>query len=264
MSLQDAVSMPIRTRDPELAKQELQKQGCVILDGAGPSAQAAREVAELLFAEQGIAALPEPAKVFDGGEKDPKRAGLDHTAALFAHTDGFAYGDLYPDYMCLTCVTASPSGGENFLVDGYAVYAELAARFEQRGLDSPLTLLAVDQTETGMQASVSPIVQRTPNDRLMVRRTLGAKPARDSLVPGFDQSIIDEWEGAVDEAATHAPRFLLAPGSTLIADNYRIMHGREGYSSMERFMWRVWVWTHASLGVPDIPLHSDTRFAAQT
>jgi len=264
MSLRNRPVVPKQTADPKVAKQVLERHGCVVLEGVGRSAEAARGIAHTLFEDNDIAALPAPAKVFDGGEKDPKREGLDHTAALFAHTDGFAYGDLYPDFMCLACVTSSPSGGENFLVDGYAVYRALAAGHAQQGLGDPLVETAVDQTEEGMQAAISPIVQYTASGRLMVRRTLGARPAPDSRNKVADQAMIEQWENAIDEAAADAPRFLLQPGSALIVDNYRIMHGREGYSSMQRFMWRVWVWTHGSLGVPDLPLHSDTRYAVKT
>ena len=263
MSPQNRSLLPLRCADAEGAKQALARHGCVILEGIGPSAEAAQGIAHTLFDDSDIAALPPPAKVFDGGEKDPKREGLDHTSALFAHTDGFAYGDLYPDYMCLACVTPSPEGGENFLVDGYAVYRALAAGHAQLGLGDPLVEIAVDQTEVGMQAAISPIVQHTAVGRLMVRRTLGAKPAPGSQNAADDQTIIDQWENAIDKAAADAPRFLLQPGDALVVDNYRIMHGREGYSSMQRFMWRVWVWTRGSLGVPDIPLHSDTRYAVR-
>jgi len=41
-----------------------------------------------------------------------------------------------------------------------------------------------------------------------------------------------------------------------------MLHGRDAYTDLDRLLWRVWVWTSASLGVPDLPLHSDTRYAA--
>jgi hypothetical protein len=46
-----------------------------------------------------------------------------------------------------------------------------------------------------------------------------------------------------------------------VIDNYRMMHGREGYADLDRQMWRVWVWTTSAWGVPDGPLHSDSRYA---
>ena len=38
-------------------------------------------------------------------------------------------------------------------------------------------------------------------------------------------------------------------------DNFRMLHGREGYVSkhrdQERKVWRIWCWTNRSLGLPD-------------
>jgi len=264
MAFEAAGIAPKVATDSKQAQQLLRQDGAVILDGIGTSADAARNIAFSLFAQEEIAAVPTPARVFDGGEKDRKREGLDHTAALFAHTDGFAYGDRYPDFISLSCVKSSPHGGENFLVDGYVIYQALQQRLQAQGLGNPLLTTPVNQTDEGMQTAISPIVQHNPNGRLMVRRTLGAQPAPNSANPAADQQLIQAWEGAIDDASTHAPRFLLNPGSAVVVDNFRVMHGREGYSSMERLLWRVWIWTQDSNGVPDLPLHSDTRYAANT
>jgi hypothetical protein len=53
----------------------------------------------------------------------------------------------------------------------------------------------------------------------------------------------------------------LLPGQTLVVDNYRLLHGRDAYEDLQRMLWRIWVWTTDSLGVPDLPLASDTRHA---
>ncbi len=46
-------------------------------------------------------------------------------------------------------------------------------------------------------------------------------------------------------------------------DNYRMFHGREPYADLDRLMWRVWIWTDESKGVPEGMLHSDSRYANQ-
>ena len=74
--------------------------------------------------------------------------------------------------------------------------------------------------------------------------------------------MIDAWHQAAERVAEQAPRFKLAPGQAVVVDNYRMLHGRDAYTDPSRLLWRVWVWTSGSLGVPDMPLHSDTRHAA--
>ncbi len=247
------------------AKQLLAQEGAVVVTNVGSSAEAAKALMRELF-EPGLKALPEPARVFEGGEKDRKLAGTDHHDPLPAHTDGFAYGDYYPDCLLLVCVHASGQGGESFLVDGYAVLSELNANEKTHWVADALAEVPVDQTEEGMQPSLSPIVQHTPAGRCMVRRVLdqygnGPAVSDDSTNPDRDAAMIEEWLKSIEEAAALAPRFRLQPGQALLVDNYRMFHGREGYADPSRCMWRVWGWSDGALGVPDLPLHSDTRYA---
>ena len=263
------LSAPTLLTDPSRALDFLRADGAVRvkLPGSG-SAEEAKGVARSVFGSN-LKALPEPARVFKGGEQDRHQLGSVHQDPLIAHTDGFSYGDFYPDYILLNCVHASPVGGESFLVDGYRVLETLASRAETQWVTEALATVAVDQTEEGMQSAISPIVQRTGSGRLMVRRTLdelgnGPVPAENSANKERDAEMIRQWELAIEEAVEVAPRFQLASGETLVADNYRMIHGREGYDDPARMMWRVWVWTNECLGVPEIDLHSDSRFAHAT
>ena len=46
----------------------------------------------------------------------------------------------------------------------------------------------------------------------------------------------------------------LRRGEALLINNYRVLHGREGYTSRGRDgrkVWRVWCWTDRSLGLPE-------------
>ncbi len=247
------------------AKSLLERDGAVVLADVGSTAEEAKALMRDLFAP-GLRALPEPARVFDGGEQDRKLANKDHHDPLPVHTDGFAYGDLYPDCLLLVCVQTSDLGGESFLVDGYAVLDQLAASPETRWAADALAQVEVDQTEEGMQPALSPIVQRTPAGRLMVRRVLdqdgnGPTVAPDSADAARDAGMIDLWLQTIEASAASAPRFRLESGQALLVDNYRMFHGREGYDDPLRMMWRVWGWSDQSLGVPDMPLHSDTRYA---
>ena len=145
-------------------------------------------------------------------------------------------------------------GGDNFLVDGYAVLKNIAASRPELARD--LETVAVDQTEEGMQMSHSPIIQFNSAGRKLLRRNFCQKPLSDSMRPDKDLEMIESWTKAVDAAGVSAPRFKLGPGEALIVDNYRVLHGRDGYSDLNRMMWRVWIWTEEAMGTPPMPLHS--------
>ena len=244
----------------------LREEGAVrIRHAKHDEADHALSVAKRVFGST-LRALPEPARVLEGGEKDRRQLRKSHNDAQPVHTDGFAYGDLYPDYIQLSCVQASVTGGESVLVDGYQVLDRFAADPARAWVAEALTSRAVDQTEEGMQKSVSPIVQKTPGGRVMLRRTLdelgnGPRPSATSSDKARDAEMIRLWIEAIEEASAEAPRFQLQPGETLVVDNYRMLHGREGYSDPARMLWRVWVWSSECLGVPEMQLHSDSRFA---
>jgi gamma-butyrobetaine dioxygenase len=239
----------------------LARDGAVIVEHIGPDAEDARGLAFELFGAD-VLAVPPAARVFDGGEMDNKPPGADHTSRLAAHTDGFGYGDHYPDYILLDCVHASAAGGESFLIDGYALLQALAEDPDTAWVAQAISEVPVNQTEAGMQASVSPMVQQTASGRVMVRKTLDQRAAADSQDPHRDNLMVKVWQDAAELAVQSAPRFKLEPGQAVVIDNYRLLHGRDAYTELSRLMWRVWIWTqHSKLGPPDLPLHSDTRYA---
>ena len=252
---------PVTTSDLAEALARVRADGAVIFDGVGITAEAAIQLGHDLYGEK-VLKIPEAARVFEGGEQD-RHEPLDHRKPIKVHTDGFAYGDHYPDVMVLSCANASAVGGESFLVDGYAVLDKLAASDESCWLVDALESVAVDQTEPDMQISHSTIVQYTRAGRKMLRRNFSQRPLAESANAEKDQMMIDAWLDAVDGAAMYAPRFRVEAGQAVIVDNYRALHAREGYEDKNRMMWRVWVWTDESLGPPDMPLHSDSRFAAR-
>jgi alpha-ketoglutarate-dependent taurine dioxygenase len=251
---------PMTTRDPGEARRLVERWGAAILTGCGTTADDAVAAAHAVFGADVLQA-PSPSEVRIGGDRDRRLPMIDNTTPLPAHTDGFAYGDRYPDYFLLSCAHASPVGGESFLVDGEAVVDGLAARRGGRDLVTRLQTVPVDQTEPDMQRSVSPIIGRTRAGRLMLRRFPFQRAADDSAEPERDAAMIDAWKDAVAAAAEEAPRFKLRAGDIAVIDNYRMMHGREGYADLDRQMWRVWIWTTAAWGVPDGRLHSDSRYA---
>jgi gamma-butyrobetaine dioxygenase len=251
---------PTRTQDPAAARLLVERWGAAILTGWGTSAEDAVAAAHAVFGADVVEA-PAPSEVRIGGDRDRRLPTIDNTTPLPAHTDGFAYGDRYPDYFLLSCAHSSPVGGESFLVDGESVVSELAGRRGGRDLVERLQTVPIDQTEPDMQRSVSPIIGRTAQGRLMLRRFPFQRSSEDSAEPDRDAAMIDAWKDAVTSAAERAPRFKLHRGDVAVIDNYRMMHGREGYADLERQMWRVWVWTTSAWAVPAGRLHSDSRYA---
>ena len=261
MRIESCGVMPDVTRDLEDAKLKLEECGAVVFEPIDCTEEGTRTFAEAFFGER-IRALPAGARVFEGGEHDITRVQATNSLTTPCHTDGFAYGDLYPDYLMLSCVQASEVGGESVLVDGYKILEALAGDTELAWVATALRERKIDQTETGMQSSLSPICMDNGRGRTMVRRTLEQRPAAGALDPKKDEEMIRVWRHSVDVASQSAPQFKLLPGQVLIADNYRLMHGRAAYDDLQRMLWRVWIWTDECLQVPDLPLASDTRFAA--
>lgn len=257
---------PPRITDRAEVVDALRRHGAVVVTGVEPGAEAARQLATDIFGDR-VRAVPEAAKVTDGGEKDRKPDGLDHRTRSRAHTDGFAYGDLCPDHFLLACDHHSEVGGESLLLDGYAILDRLAATSSTARLADELATTIIDQTEPGMRPSLSPIVITTPSGRRMLRRTSDQYPAPDSADPDHDAELIRLWKLAIDvasDAITATERPKLAAGEAVVVDNYRMFHGREAYTDLDRLMWRVWIWTDEAPGVPEGMLHSDSRFAGTT
>lgn len=251
--------IPSRTTDPIEARALVEANGCVILEGIGLDATDAVDVAHRVFGADVLRA-PDPSEVRAGGDRDRRLPNIDHTTPLLPHTDGFAYGERYPDHFLLLCGRSSPVGGESFLVDGYAVVDQLIAS-GRRELVERLESTPVDQTEPDMQRSITPIIGRAPSGRRMLRLFPFQRPAAESTEAEADAAMIAAWRAAILDAGEAAPRFKLQAGEAVIIDNYRMMHAREAYTDLDRLMWRVWVWTTGAHGVPDGQLHSDSRYA---
>lgn len=262
-SLAAANVTPERTDDPDRVLDLVARDGVAIVSGVGPGAAAAVQLAHRVFADR-ASAVPEAALVREGGVMDRRPAGLDHSVRSNAHTDGYSYGDHYPDHFLLACDRHCPEGGESILLDGYALLDALAATPATSWVAEGLRTVVVDQTEEGKRTAVSTIVQTSPSGRTMLRRTIDQRPALLSADPARDAEMIATWKATIEAAVDAVPaaqRTRLGAGEAVVIDNYRMLHGREPYTDLERTMWRVWVWTDTCVGVPEGLLHSDSRYA---
>jgi gamma-butyrobetaine dioxygenase len=246
--------VPGRTDDPSRAAELVASDGAAILTGWPVGEDTARGVATALFGDR-VRTVAAPAAVREGGEGD--RLHVAASERLPLHADGFAYGDKACDMIFLICVEQGALEGASFLADAVALLAALPD-----DLRVFLTDVPVDLTEPGMRAATSPIALTLANGRTAVRCSPFMSPA-----PGTDPAehagvvaMLDRWRNVTWDLTPLVPRFALEPGDALCVDNYRMMHGRDGYAG-HRFLWRVWAWTAAGNGVPDGLLHSDSRYA---
>jgi hypothetical protein len=262
---------PQRTDNPQKAFELVRTRGAAILTGAGQSRDDARGVAERVLSSLSPV-IPDPAPIKEGGgNKDQfyqmSGAELSSTRITFqtGHTDGFAYGDLLPDFIFLLCLRPASSGGESLSVDTYRILDALAASSDPDDdeLLAFLTNEPIEQTEPGFQSSLAPIVVLTSSGRRMVRLTAVQRP--DPNLPVAEQEkqkeFIARWAALTHASSVSGPKFVLQPGEALCLDNYRMLHGRTGFDDLERTLWRIWAWSREAIGVPDGMLFSDSRFA---
>jgi alpha-ketoglutarate-dependent taurine dioxygenase len=262
--------IPRRVADRAEAFAELRASGAVILTGAGSSRDDARGIAlDVLGSLAPV--VPDPAPIKDGGGNADRRyesmPGVDAFTVPFqtGHTDGFAYGDAYPDYIFLLCTRAAESGGESFVVDTYALLDPLRASADagDRAFYDFLTTTAVEQTEPDFRPSIAPVILDNGHGRRMSRWTPVQRPAAaaSEAERAVQAAHLQRWTDLCFAASQRAPRFTLQPGETICLDNYRMLHGRTGFNDTERSLWRIWAWTTEALRVPEGMLFSDSRFA---
>ncbi|CAK0898211.1 unnamed protein product, partial [Prorocentrum cordatum] len=230
-----------RVSQPPEAVRALQEHGACILPWAGTTEDEVAALPGALFGPALRAAGP-PAEISD---RIMASRGIEKHDSFRAHTDGHAYGDLFPDVFALVCVRACASGGANFLIDGYGLLDELAADPES------------DWVPAALEAS--PVVVRARDGRRALRCRLAGPPAAfaaqrvaaDSTEPQRDARMLSAYHSAVERAQARATRVTLRPGEALIVDNYRMFHGRDPYEDPERMLWRLWIWTDTARGVPE-------------
>lgn len=262
--------VPQRTSDAGEAFTLLRSDGAAILTDAGATRDDARGLALRVLAPL-APVVPDPAPIKEGGGNKDRSYLTSNLAEAFAvpfqsgHTDGFAYGDHYPDYIFLLCVKPASAGGESFVVDTYRILQALRASnlAQDAAFAEFLQTVPVEQTEPGFKASFAPAIGDNGRGRRMARWTPVQRP--DAKLPDLEQrrqrDLLARWTELTHRASLDAPRFVLQAGEALCLDNYRMLHGRSGFDDLDRQLWRIWAWTTESLGVPDGLLFSDSRYA---
>ncbi|CAJ1364880.1 unnamed protein product [Effrenium voratum] len=234
----------------------LELNGCCILEDCGTSQEAAAALPARIFGAPGLLGSPAPAEV---SEQVLAARGIAKDDNFRAHTDGHAYGDKFPDYFLLLCSVASDVGGGNFLIDGYALLEDLASEPDTAWVPPALAERSVNQTSR--LPSVTPVLVFGPGGRRALRCRLPGPPmafaaqrvSEASETPDEDAKMLAIYHEAIQKAADRAERVFLRPGDALVVDNYRMFHGRDPYTDPRRLLWRCWIWTTASRGLPEVP-----------
>lgn len=153
---------------------------------------------------------------------------------LQAHTDN-PYRDPVPTVQVLYCLESSASGGENMVVDGFAVAHKLrsenpewfevlsrhCARFEYAGSDGVVL------------RARKPMIELAPDGEIIAVRFNNRSAAAITDVP-FDEMELyyDAYRRMaeiVDDESMEV-MFRLEPGDCFLVDNTRVLHARKGYS----------------------------------
>lgn len=157
---------------------------------------------------------------------------------LAAHTDN-PYRDPVPSLQLLHCLQSSISGGENLLVDGFQVAAEVRAALPAGFAllsSRPVSFAYLDDT-TELRAS-APLVALLPDGSVRAVRC-NSRSMQPPALPHDDLQADDltAWYDAylLFTRLLTEPRLQyrlrLDPGDLFIVDNRRVLHGRTAFAA---------------------------------
>jgi hypothetical protein len=258
-----ACLVPRRVSSPEEAREVVDAEGAAIVSGIADS-EAAIAFGRAMLGEdlrrigRQIEATrkrgeEESAKI-DQQPADARgrkrRIVTDTSLPMPAHNDGFAFGDYAPDRLFLFSARPAATGGESFLVDGVAVLDILERDPANAEMVEFCRTVDIDHSEPNFpQDTYSPILRTTPAGRPQVRHHPYLAP-----VMGPDEAaqwpFVKHWTAAVTAARDTGPRFRLEAGDMACVDNYRLFHGRHGYTDPARTLYSIWGWSSAAVAVP--------------
>lgn len=225
--------VPVRA-DPEHARAVFERDGAVVLPGGGDDPETLVTTAARLLGGR----LRELFGIRPQGGVDSPALGL-HSDGAFVTVD--VHGrptrlrDPDEDHLFMHCTAPAPSGGDSVLVDGYALVD--AVRTARPDLHAFLTGADVDFF--GAIATPRRGIPTTPLVRRMVEHTRGGRRAvraSDYALPvprepHWDEHVrmLEDYADVLATAFDVAPRFRLEAGELLALDNYRFLHGRDGF-----------------------------------
>ncbi len=245
--------VPQKTPNPTQAWELLTQQGAVILVEPDTTPEGSLKACHQVLGTA-LQSIGDAFPVKAG--HDPRITYSPSAEPLPSHTDGFGYGGgLGPDYIGLHCIIQSAQGGDSYLLDGYALLEKMSDQPEHEDLLDGMWSEAIDQTKTGREPYIGPLLRKTSQERVWIRHhPLYLEPAPDATDPAHQQQMIERWQQLLDQENEAALRFKLEPGDLLFLDNYRCLHGRDAFGTeirSERLLHRIWMWSTACAGIPE-------------
>lgn len=153
--------------------------------------------------------------------------------ALSAHTDN-PYRQPVPGIQILHCLANEAAGGQSTLVDGFAVTEHMAAETpELHDVLARTTLTFRYESDTDILVNHGPMIERDEAGSL--RRVRYS--TRLDYVPALPPGDLDLYYRARRRLAELLAdpefeiRFRLEPGTALVMDNHRLLHGRTGFDT---------------------------------
>jgi len=143
-----------------------------------------------------------------------------------------------PSLFLLQCVKAAEVGGESLIIDGQAIFDDLRR-------ESPELLARLRQPNLsfggGKDYSLNKSVfERISSDRWRVRfrsdLLMVEQSARSAVLMFYQECVLNP---------KYHQLFTLKPGQILVADNFRLLHGRKEIELKEgshRHVRRLWIW----------------------
>ncbi|MEA3185228.1 MAG: gamma-butyrobetaine dioxygenase [Ilumatobacteraceae bacterium] len=151
--------------------------------------------------------------------------------AIAPHTDN-PYREPVPGMQLLHCLQASPGGGENVLIDGFAAAAHVRdddAEAFATLTSTPLTFKYED-ADTLLRASAPIITVNTVGDIRAIRwNDRSIQPP--AVAPGDVAELyrsLRVFAATLDRPALHL-HLTLGPGDCIVFDNTRILHARTAF-----------------------------------
>ena len=258
-----ACLVPRRVSSPEEAREVVDAEGAAIIGGIADEEAAIafgtamlgpdlRRIGRQIEAtkkrgeEEGAKVEEQPADA--RGRK--RKFATDTSIPMPAHNDGFAFGDYAPDRLFLFSARPAATGGESFLVDGVAVLDILECDPANAEMVEFCRSVDIDHSEPNFpQGTYSPILRTTPAGRPQVRHHPFLAPV---MGPGEEAQwpFVKHWTAAVTAARDTGARFRLEAGDMACVDNFRIFHGRHGYTDPARTLYSIWGWSSGAVAVP--------------
>lgn len=140
------------------------------------------------------------------------------------------------DVLMLRCQQPAPQGGDSVVVDGYRLVDALADGLPElhaflTGVDVSMFGGWLDPPrEVPRTPLVRRLVEHTRAGRRVVRSGDHAGPAPREHRAAAHEVQLGRWTDVLTTLFSTAPRFRLEAGEVLAIDNYRCLHGRDGYT----------------------------------